>query len=175
MAPREIARKLKRRIEVIERDLRAIEREDQEAIEEEKRLERYERERLKALRDEAERLRERVKPRPGPVSRGPKRPYSKVRRRRGTVLELRYRGFKQGEISQILNTPIRTIQRDCAFLRERAYERLRDQEIFMRERLSVFTNEEMVEVFLGSPERVKELWERPTDKEVRFKLVWVKR
>ncbi len=60
----------------------------------------------------------------------------------------------------MLNAPIRTIQRDYAHLKNRQYEQLKAREEAVRERLKCFSDEEVVEAFLGSPERRKELWEK---------------
>lgn len=48
---------------------------------------------------------------------GPRRPDRTVGRRREVVRELRRRGIKQEVISQKLNVPLRTIQRDFAVIR----------------------------------------------------------
>jgi hypothetical protein len=198
LSPREIARKLKCRIEIIERDLKAIEADrdtwdeahelgmeyealkfelEQERKEKEaelRRLQRMKAQMQKAVEDGDKLLEKARKGRTQPTSRGLRRPTKQIDLRRGIVLELRDRGIKQKKIARMLNIPVRTLQGDYAVFRNRDYESLMAREIDRRERLSVYTNEELVEFLTGSKEWIKELGERPGDPTVRFKLKWVK-
>lgn len=162
LSPQEIAKKLKKRLVTIERDIEVIEKEAQERREAKKALVEAEE---RNLRKEFARLKARREklPKPkAPVSRGPKKSMTLIERRRWRVNVFRVLGRTQRRIAELLDTPLRTIQRDCYSLDIRVMQvyRLKWLERCIKKQLGWLEDAEILEWLLGScsEERGKEIF-----------------
>lgn len=176
LSPQEIADKLGQRLSTIQADIEFFKKEVREKREFQKALKEAEERAMSDQLHQLEETLEKLKKPKAPVSRGPKKPMSLVQRRRGLVNVFRVLGRTQKRIAELLETPLRTIQRDCSRLDAQPVTRgyVKELEKMIKRKLGWLEDAEILEVLSDgcSEERKEEILALNDERRKKGLEVW---